>query len=210
MTFSGADVVFQVTCGMQTRRIRMDILDRDLFDKNSHAPQHTSWSMTVLGRLDRALGSPVMEKPAFTLEQPTTDVSNTNSHLDSVAALRGGAFDSLFPAGSQKPSVLHLEAMKPPIKPSVELVEGSPEMKTPVSIPAYPPLARAALVQGRVALSLTVDASGAVSAATITSGHPLLKGAVETEARKWRFPDEASGKALNFVFEFKTNCPEQK
>jgi TonB family protein len=211
MTFSGADVVFQVTCGMQTRRIRMDILDRDLFDKNSRAPQHTSWSMAVLGRLDRALGSTVMEKPAFTLGQPpSTEGPNTNSHLDTVDALREGVFDSLFPTGTAKPSALYTAAMRPPIKPSVELVESPHEMNTAISAPAYPPLARAAHVQGRVALSVTIDATGAVSAVTITSGHPLLKGAVEAEATKWKFPGDATAKSLNFVFEFKTNCPEQK
>jgi protein TonB len=152
-----------------------------------------------------------MEKPAFILGQPpSADAPNTNSHLDSVDALREGAFDSLFPTGTAKPSALYVEAMRPPIKPSVELVESPREMNAAISVPAYPPLARAAHVQGRVALSLTVDSTGVVSAVTITSGHPLLKGAVEAEARKWRFPGDATAKTLNLVFEFKTNCPEQK
>ena len=166
--------------------------------------------MMVLERLDRALGSTVMEKPAFTLEPPSSPAaSNRDAYLENLSALRGGAFDLLFPNGTRRPSALYLEVMKPPIKPSVELVESSPEMNAAISMPAYPPLARAAHIQGRVALTLTVDPSGAVSAVSITSGHPLLKRGVEAEARKWRFPN-ASGQTLNFVFEFKTNCPEQK
>jgi hypothetical protein len=43
LTFSGADVVMQVQCGGQNRRIRMDILDRDMFDS------HTVTPSTLLG-----------------------------------------------------------------------------------------------------------------------------------------------------------------
>lgn len=64
---TGADVTMQVSCGGQSRRIRIDILNRDMFDPHAGTPEHTSWTMALLGRLDRALGSNIMERPVFTL-----------------------------------------------------------------------------------------------------------------------------------------------
>jgi TonB family protein len=54
--------------------------------------------------------------------------------------------------------------------------------------PQYPPLAKAARIQGTVTLRLTVNqATGEVSAATLLSGHPLLKDSAITAAKQWRF-----------------------
>src|ERR1017187_4114557 len=70
LVFSGADVVMQVQCGDQSRRIRMDILDRDMFDPHPTTPEHTSWTMALLGRLDQALGTSVMQRPMFAVSEP--------------------------------------------------------------------------------------------------------------------------------------------
>ncbi|MBV8437119.1 MAG: hypothetical protein JOY95_06355 [Silvibacterium sp.] len=55
-TFGGVDVTMEVTCGGKDRQIRMNILDRDLFDSSPGTPKNTSWSMAVLAKLDQALG----------------------------------------------------------------------------------------------------------------------------------------------------------
>jgi len=65
MVFSGVDVTMRVPCGATTRLIRSDILDRDLFAATPDTPEHTSWTMQLLARLDQVLGPGVMEKPAF-------------------------------------------------------------------------------------------------------------------------------------------------
>jgi hypothetical protein len=59
----------QVGCGGEGRRIRMDILDRDMFDPHPATPERTSWTMTLLGWLDELLGSAVMDRPVFTLSE---------------------------------------------------------------------------------------------------------------------------------------------
>ena len=48
VVFSGADVVMQLPCGNQTRLIRSDILDRDMFDVRTKTPQYTSWTMRLV------------------------------------------------------------------------------------------------------------------------------------------------------------------
>jgi hypothetical protein len=67
MVFSGANVAMQVQCGNQTRIIRSDILDRDMFDPAAQTPEHTSWTMQLLESLDKSLGPGVMDKLMFEL-----------------------------------------------------------------------------------------------------------------------------------------------
>jgi hypothetical protein len=38
---TGADVTMQVSCGGQSRRIRIDILNRDMSDPHAGTPEHT-------------------------------------------------------------------------------------------------------------------------------------------------------------------------
>src|SRR5882762_9345741 len=56
LVFSGIKVVMQVECGTQTRLIRSDILDRDMFDPTTKTPEHTSWTIALLQRMDSAVG----------------------------------------------------------------------------------------------------------------------------------------------------------
>ena len=54
------------------------------------------------------------------------------------------------------------------------------------SVPLYPPLARAANVQGVVHVKITTDGHG-VSATHVEDGHKLLAVAAEENARTWQF-----------------------
>ena len=55
---------------------------------------------------------------------------------------------------------------------------------TKAAVPFYPPLARAALVQGVVVAEVTTSGE-AFGSIRITSGHPLLSGAVTENLRTW-------------------------
>ena len=147
LTFSGADVVMQVQCGGQSRRIRMDILDRDMFHSHSVTPEHTSCTVTLLERLDRALGTTIMDRPAFTLaEPPPQPIEPPSGPL--LDDLERGKFDALFDRGSHAPSELFRQSRNPSPCPSVELVNSSPFRPTRYELPKYPPLARAAHIRG--------------------------------------------------------------
>jgi hypothetical protein len=83
------------------RRIRADILDRDLFDKSPNTPAHTSWTMDVLSQLDEALGPGVWDKPIFPAT-PANELTSPQrpSTLTILEELKNGSYDSHF--GSTK------------------------------------------------------------------------------------------------------------
>lgn len=66
--------------------------------------------------------------------------------------------------------------------------------------PSYPGMAKAAGVEGAVAVEVTVDESGTVYSARAISGHPLLRDAAVTAARGWTFkPTLRQGKRVMVI-----------
>ncbi len=53
--------------------------------------------------------------------------------------------------------------------------------------PSYPPLARAARVQGDVVLSAVIDVNGQITNLQLVSGHPMLVPAAIAAVRQWRY-----------------------
>jgi TonB family protein len=53
------------------------------------------------------------------------------------------------------------------------------------SVPLYPPLARAAKVQGTVLLTVVVE-GGKVRSTKVVSGHPMLSQAAESNLETWK------------------------
>lgn len=53
--------------------------------------------------------------------------------------------------------------------------------------PVYPPIAKAAGVQGVVSVQVLIDEQGRVLDAKVTDGHPLLRQAAVQNAYKWKF-----------------------
>jgi protein TonB len=53
--------------------------------------------------------------------------------------------------------------------------------------PAYPPLARAARVQGEVILSAVIDGNGQIQNLQLVSGHPMLVPAAIAAVKLWRY-----------------------
>jgi len=53
--------------------------------------------------------------------------------------------------------------------------------------PQYPPLARAARVQGEVVLSAVIDSNGQITNLQLVSGHPMLVPAAISAVKQWRY-----------------------
>lgn len=53
--------------------------------------------------------------------------------------------------------------------------------------PTYPPLARAARVQGEVVLSALIDTNGEIQNLQLVSGHPMLVPAALSAVKQWRY-----------------------
>lgn len=98
-------------------------------------------------------------------------------------------------------------------KPAGELTAAAIEHPTP----AYPPLAKAARVSGKVEVEVVIDQRGNVTDARAVSGHPLLKDSAVASARQWKFDFVKFSEAptavvgmLTFVFNLATEEGKDK
>jgi len=205
LVFSGANVVMRVQCGTQTRFIRSDILDRDMFDPAAKTPEHTSSTMRLLKRLDEAVGPGVMDKPMFEIPD---EGKPSAKDLDSVVLqdLSAGKYDELFKGAPDKPSELYRAAQNLPPAPSVRLLNSIPFSPEAYVQPKYPVLARMASIEGVASFKAEIDSNGTATNLTFDSGHLLLQGAVADAVKTWRFPSDAFNQQIQATFEFALNC----
>jgi hypothetical protein len=209
LVFSGANVAMQVQCGAETRLIRSDVLDKDMFDPKPNTPKHTSWTMRLLTHLDHPFGPGVLDKPMFpnvVNEEPPVKEEHYSPMLLDLSA---GKYDVLFKDAPDRPSDLYRASQIKPAIPSVHLVSSAPFQPTEPILPKYPPLARAAHVEDAVNFKIAVDASGGVRGITFHSGSPLLRGAVEEAVSNWKFSEEAFNKQVQATVDFSLNCPKK-
>ncbi len=169
----------QVQCGTQTRLLRSDILDKDMFDAATNTPQHTSWTMQLLERLDRAVGPGVMEKPAFSVPQGEESPLKV-SDSETLDDLSSGKFDTLFQGGQFRLSNLYRAALNPPA-PSVRLLSSTPTPPEVFVPPEYPSLAKLNHVEGIVSFVAEIDTNGAVTNLSLETEHPLLCSGVKRQ-----------------------------
>lgn len=204
LVFSGADTNMRVQCGKQNRIIRSHVLDRDMFDVAPSTPTYTSWTMQLLGRLDNAFGSNVMDRPVFPLpEQGSTPPSSS----DALQGLSSGVYDTLFEGAPDKPSDLYRASQRALPSPEIN-VRTNPSVRPEAGItPSYPPLARLAHVEGKVFLKFKVNQDGSATSLVFESGHAFLRGAAEKVVNSWKFQPDTINQEIEVTIEFKANCP---
>lgn len=207
MVFSGADVTMQMQCGDTSRLIRMDILDKDMFEPAPKTPEHTSWTMTLLAKLDQPFKTSVMNRPMFPFNENNSKIAANTTPETTLNALDSGRFDALFAKAPHKPSELYKEARLPHIQPNVALISSSPFSPITPILPTYPPIAKAAHQQGQVTVILDVDATGKASNLSFVDGKRLLQNTTASAVANWRFQKEAIGKHIEAVINFDLNCP---
>lgn len=204
LTFSGALVTLNVSCKGQDRRIRMDILDKDLFDPSPKTPPNTSWTMTVLSQIDSNLSQSVMDRPAFSLGGASKSLPALDAAM--IEALKNGEYDSLFNS-SKKVSELYRESQDPPRLPSVRLISVAPVSPLSAETPNYPPIARAAHVEGTVKVSFDLSLAGNVESIVYNSGPELFRVPVTEAVSKWQFPSSSEVRHEQAEVGFLLNCP---
>jgi TonB family protein len=209
LVFSGANVAMQVQCGTQTLVIRSDILDRDMFDPAPNTPVHTSWTMQLLGRLDKELGPGVMDKPMISLPVEG-EPAKLDHDSDALRDVSLGKYDALFQGVPNKPSDLYRDAQFRPPTPTVRLLSSLPIQPQELPLPQYPPLARMARIEGKVIFKVEIDSDGNTKDFSLVSGHPMLRESVKQTVSTWRFPKDAAGEQVNATIEFATNCPAKR
>lgn len=88
----------------------------------------------------------------------------------------------------------------PTPKPAPKTISGGVLNGKATSLPqpAYPPAAKAVRAGGTVTVQVKIDESGNVVSASAVSGHPLLKAAAESAARRAKFsPTQLSGQPVS-------------
>jgi hypothetical protein len=209
LVFSGANVSMLAHCGTQSRTIRADILDRDMFDPGAHTPEHTSWTMKLLSQLDQAVGPSVMDRPAFpTFEEEGK--SHPVPESETLHEIGSGKYDDLFAGAPDKPSDLYRGAQSTPVVPSVRLVNSTPFYPENFIQPDFPPIAKLAHADGTVAFTVNVTSDGSAADFRVEGGSKLFFGVTEKAVNKWRFSPDAAGQTIHAVLEFITNCPAKR
>jgi TonB family protein len=89
----------------------------------------------------------------------------------------------------------------------VELISSEPVRPDGFVAPRYPPIARAAHIEGTVAFTVEVDSEGHTANVSIISGHPMLRGVVQKAVADWKFSKEMASQKINAAIDFKLNCP---
>lgn len=176
-----------------------------MFDAAPHTPQRTSWTVHLLQRLDAALGPGVWEKPMF---DSSVDNQRPNAVVDSSVfrEIGSGAYDLLFPQGSEKLSELYRATQVPQMQPTVRLVSSAPFAPLEFPLPAYPPLAKVTYIEGTVSFDLHLNSDSSSSPPILGMGHPFLQRAVESVIGRWKFPKEAANRDVHVAIEFTLNC----
>jgi len=73
----------------------------------------------------------------------------------------------------------------------------------------YPNLARQTAIQSSVNVEIIISSDGEVFSASVISGHPLLKEAVEKNIRRWKFDSSpADHRPLTITYEFRLELPK--
>ena len=115
---------------------------------------------------------------------PGPQMTSTDSPLISMdqagPGLPGGS-----PFGQSSQPAVRLEP-KPtgPTHISKGVAEGLLIQKV---LPIYPPIARAARVEGTVVLAATISSNGIIENLRVVSGHPMLQQAAMDAVKQWRY-----------------------
>jgi TonB family protein len=205
LVFSGVNLTMQASCDGKDRQLRMDILDRDIYDNRTPTPENTSWSMRVLSELSDPLGPGSEAKPIFQLS-PAVPHPVPSTPL--VNAIREGRYDNLFRKDSGVSQIVHEADKPPPPSPSVAIAAISPLYPVSPDLPKYPPIAVAARLEGMVRATFNITASGKVQNIEFQDGPRLkmLEGAVSDTMSIWSFPGLAWGNSGRVAIQFALNC----
>ena len=211
LVFSGAHVKMELECAGRPRLIKSDILDKDMFDPAPKTPEYTSWTMGLLGRLGDGFGPGMWDKPIFQTGTPEQRAA-TKPDAALTADFRSGKYDVLFDGSSEKLSELYRSAEDSPpyVGPTVRLVSSLPTQPEEPTMPKYPPIARAAHVQGEVKVTLVVDLQGRAKDVVFAEGAPMLRGTTIEAVSGWKFSSSLSGQPVEVRLKFDLNCVAKK
>jgi len=179
-----------------------------MFDPTTKTPEHTSWTIALLQRMDSAVGPGAIDTQRIFPTIGTDERPPNVSRNEVLQDLSAGKYDALFQDAPDKPSDLFRASQIPAPLPNIRLVSSVPLLPEAFVPPGYPPLARLARIEGMLSFKFTIDNDGGTTNLTFENGHPLLRGVVTEAVNHWKFPTTAAGKEINSTIEFVLNCPK--
>ncbi|MCA1629301.1 MAG: energy transducer TonB [Acidobacteria bacterium] len=134
-------------------------------------------------------------------------ISGRNRNPGGVTGPTGPGGNATPLAGNVRPHVVETEELRAPEPPTptpaptprapvvISSILGSKIVSKPV--PVYPPIAKAAGIEGSVSVEILVDEQGRVVSAKATTGHALLRIAAQQAATQARFtPTKLNGEPV--------------
>lgn len=119
---------------------------------------------------------------------PKGDFNSPSGFGDGVT----GSGSSVFPGNRSAPLVK--PESKGPVRLPSTIVSGLLIRKT---VPVYPPIAKAAHVEGTVVLQATISAAGTIENLRVTAGPAMLRQAALDAVQSWRYrPYELNGEPV--------------
>lgn len=203
LTFSGANITLGLACNGNERKIRADILDRDLFDKSPNTPENTSWTMKVLGQLDEVLSPGIMDKPVFATTDNEKPGATDSPSFPILEGLKRGAYDAYFNS-DKKLSQLYRESLDAPAPVSVVLTNTTVDRS--LKLPTYPPIAKAAHIEGAVEASFDITPAGNTNNVEIINGPEMFRAASSDAISRWTFPASSEVRHERLTFVYSLNC----
>ncbi len=94
--------------------------------------------------------------------------------------------------------------------PTVELMDSEPLRPEVFVRPIYPPIARAAHIEGTVTFTVDIGLDGTPTDFALVNGHPMLLAAVEKAVADWKFPNPDGKQTVHASIKFNLNCPTTK
>jgi TonB family protein len=194
-------IVWQMQCGTENHVLDLD-LSCDAYEEHPEKYPRIAKMLKLVDTLQSAVeGLPNNDECAVPSPSKPLDRSTPLFH-----DLYGGRYDSLFRDGDKARTILE-QAAHPPLPSSVEVFSVAPEMPTSVQLPVYPPIAKAARVEGIVTASFEVTTDGSVQRVSVAEGPVMLQRSVVEAIQKWRFPATANPPSGQASIRFQMNCP---
>ena len=155
-------------------------------------------------QLDSALASNVANRPMFpsTSEAPARKGPSSQT----ISELASGSFDDLFSSPPHVLSRLYAETLQTPQVSMIRLLSSSiAPINSP--LPNYPPIGRAAHVEGTLRMHATISPSGSLIDITRLGGPQLLvSNTTNTLEALWSFDKAYAGKPVDIELGFDLNC----
>jgi protein TonB len=121
-------------------------------------------------------------------EAPPPMPATVGGVIGGIGGVPGGQIGGVIGSIVSSTSNLSSPRFVPPTPQRVRISQGVTKGLLIQKIePTYPPLARAARVQGEVVLSAIIDANGQITNLQLVSGHPMLVPSAISAVKQWRY-----------------------